>query len=379
VLQAGCAEAPPDPQPALRPLFHTPALAGQQNTFSITIPGKPGAGPGYVWQGRHFDDSSALIAAVGRDVARQIDSIPVQDTPLGSLRLIMPVRPPLQLQNDRNPEGVAEAVEADARFHRTLDDGRLAALRKANLFAPIRVSVEDVSVADNDGADFALWLSGGRWHLRYRHGDTLDINDLPDVARWANVISSVAHSEMRNYNPDSLSYAAHFDNNGKGAIRFYFAGADYFSVDDLGTAMKAAWLKSAANIRPVQHPIGRRIRIVLPENLHWTTFSMGVGGIVHANEMRQAQEAFHDASTAGYIAAIRNSHMFSEVVVETRDVTDVPLDSCDATLWQSPTAPFQWAFRVVGQADARMFRWPSRNPTLQEWINALDAQMRRTP
>jgi hypothetical protein len=106
------------------------------------------------------------------------------------------------------------------------------------------------------------------------------------------------------------------------------------------------------------------------------TFLAGVGGIVHANEMRQAQEAFHDASTAGYIAAIRNSRMFAEVVVETRDAADVPLDSDDATMWQPPTAPLQWAFRVVGQEDARVFKWPSPNPTLEEWIKALDAQMR---
>lgn len=367
VLEASCAHAPPVNQ-----------------AFRITVPGTPGLPATYTREGVTYDSPSSLMAKTNEEIAASMAKVQVQPAPLGSLRMILPVRTPLNVQNDKNPESAAVAGKVYADYQRDIDENHLVALRKANIFSPIHASTEQVGVADNDGADFALWFNNGHWQLRYRKGDTAQINDFFDMAAWTTAVNNFAHnalkddaSSLKYTNTTSLKYTAHLDGTVNDKPRFYFGSADYFSAADMAPAMKAAWIRAADQVKPVARPVGRRVKIVLPANPRLSVVNKAVTG-VRGDELRQAEKDFIAAIAAGYIQAIRNGHLFAEIDIVTQDVSDVPLDSYDATIWRPAESPFQWDFRVAGQKDARILVWPP-NPEMQDWVNALATQMLTAP
>ena len=313
------------------------------------------------------------MAQIDGEIAASMNRVRVLPAPRGSLRLIMPVWPPINIPVSTNPNGVAEAQSTYAAFHSDIDASHLAALRKANIFAPIRVTTGQVSVADNEGADFALWFANNTWHLRYRDGDTSDLADIFDAALWANAVDNLATRAMQE-DTSGLIYHAHYQ--GTNNPRFHLGKTDYFSAADMAPALKSAWLHAAAEVQPVAHPIGGRVKIVIPANPNLTMAHIEAITKVHNEQALEAYKVFYEATTAGYVDAIRRSHMFAKVDVVTLDATDVPTDGYDVTIWRPAAVPFSWSFRVAGQNDARTFATsPGESQGLQKWVEALDTQL----
>ncbi|HTH96331.1 MAG TPA: hypothetical protein VL574_02885 [Stellaceae bacterium] len=397
LIEAGCAEkpAPPPPPPVVaapppvvapapvkkkikRPppkkqakpiVVRTPLPQG----FTIDVPSSPAASAAYAQNGKPLASEDTFTAALNTTLTASLSQVPSL-APIGSLRLIMPIRTLDDTNiNTDNPNGSRQYANAMLDYQRMLDRYHDAALEHSGGFQPVTVDSDPAPISDGK-SEFSLWFRNGRWHLRYHEGDVHDIADSPDLPGWVAAVRAAAEKARSEGGRVSMLYS--IQTNGNGAPHFRFAGDDYASATDLAPALKAAWIGAGDQVTPLAQPIGAKLRIVVPAHPKPADISLAHADAADGPEIRQADKAFYDAVTAGEIESIRKSGLFQEVEVKTQDVTDVIVGANDATLWRAAKAPEQWSFRIAGDETTHEFAPPHGHPTMQEWLNALAQQMR---
>lgn len=368
VLCADCLKGSPT-RPAGAP------MAPPTKPFMATIPSTKDKPVIYQWNGSSYVGAEAFLRVVEAESAASVAKVSPDSSRLGSLRMIIPERQARTLGlGASDPTAVEEARATELRFGKIIDQGRVSALQRSGLFEPIRTESGNIAIAETGAADFVLWYDTGSWRVRYGKGDPISVFDSNDLVAWVNAVRSLAGVAKGNGAKPSARYlATHFPGSAGGKPWFTFNGQDHYSLDTLVPAMDAEMLREGRAVPPLAERLGGRTKVVL------ATQRMAPGSASEKNpEVGEANRAMGRASAMGRAEGLRAAKLFDDIVVETADVSNVPLDGYDYVLWQPATQPHSWRFRAVGAgADARNLVSPPNNPDIKTWVEAVSSQLRQ--
>jgi hypothetical protein len=338
-LNAGCmgctVTATAAPKPPVRP-----------DDIIVAVPNDPQRSVTYTWHNRSYEGAEAFLQVVRAEVAASVEKVkPSGSPPYGSLKVAFPTRTPPALDSQQNAAGVAEAQSTWLRAWQEIDEGRLKALKRSQLFTSITSETANIGVLDAGAADFALWFDNGLWHVRYHKKSLVNIANAPDPFVWIGIVNTMAKAAK------AIQQGTFTMNmpTGSGKIWFTLLGKDYFAVEPMIPVMKEEFLREARETPPLPDRLGGRAKIVL------ATFSGGPGVMrisfpdpENTRLAWQANQEYALAAARGRVEALRRSNIFDSITVETADVSDVSVAGYDYVLWQPATNPWTWRYRIAG-------------------------------
>lgn len=314
--------------------------------FAVRIPDALSRPVVFVVGGRSYEGGSAAVAALRADIEKDLSGVVKAANPTGTrLRIVLPR---LEKNAAGQPGDGARSDEVRPfvmEIQTMLDQARVEAVRRSDLFAQVTVEVADVSLPGPAGHDYVMWRDGGYWLIRHGEGPRSMLFIANEgIAAWVKLLPRAVAEARKVAQSDARFLRTLFLG---GRHIFSYAGKEYISVADLEKAMIADMVGNARKVQPAAHPLGGNARIVLATQLKAPKFGPRQG-----LEVTLAELTFHRAIALGKVAAIKASGLFDRVVVETADVLDLSADGYDVVIWQVGNQPTTWLFRIAGKGDA---------------------------
>lgn len=350
--------------------------AGRSNAdiITLTVPNRAHAPNTYQWRGQTYTGSEAFLAAVSARVAEQVASVE-RGAAVGSARVLLPPHAVPLPASKSNPAGAADGLRTVERAMRLLDEGRVTALQRSGLFEPVRSEPGATVLPAAGGTDFVLWFDNAAWHLRYRDGDPQSTGNVQEYGNWLRAVRTAAKTAQAGGGKPTLTLSMSFRPASPNGVLFTFKGATYETAEALNPVVRAAFLEEARGVQPIANRLGGRLKVVVLTS--HVGIQIAMQGNPRANEtIRSAFSNNTEAIALGRVEALRQSHLFDEVVMETADLKDVPLAGFDYVLWEPVGTPLAWHYRSSRKGgDNSALVSPGPHSTLQQWLEAVRDQL----
>ena len=368
VLLGGCQTDGVQPTGTAGSAQSRPTATKEQPALSINVPNDASRPVVYTWHGRSYPGPDAFLAAVQMEVAYALESVtPVAKPTQAAARMALPVRPPLTFTNSTNTVGVAEAQRTMAQFWRIMDDARMAALTKSQLFATVSSEAGNARPKDLAGADYAVWFDGTVWRVRYHQSNAQFFKDELVLATWLQYMTSCANNAKQfSDNPFAVGIPP-----GGGKVVFELLGDDYYSLEKLLPPLEAEYQRRANEVKAAEHRLGGKAKIVL------ATFNFAQGARItypdpeNTRLSKEGMDAQARAVARGRVQALRNAKIFAKIDSIVDDVDDVAIDGYDYVFWQPAKMPWIWHYHVAGKAETFELRPPLEVGDLQKFPDRL--------
>jgi hypothetical protein len=334
---------------------------------------------------RYDDDeyasAEAALAAMRRTEDSELSAIQPANIPVGgTLRIIISMRP--AEWTSRNATGmVSLGPPALSQSVAVTVEHQIAAIRQSHLFSSVTVEHgaapfvdwPDGPLPDPAPADLVLWHDSRAWHLRgdQRNPITLS-NRFASLAAWLTGVR-VSATEAKTQSRDDVQFGSV---DGWRTITVRYRGVRYDGTEALAKALDAAYAQEIATLAPLHDRLAGKALIVVATLSQAKPQMAPAGASSEANDTIAKMVQVSYAATAKYrVEALRRSHLFDTVTVETEDVSDMPFAGYDDILFAMADRPLLWKYKVA-EGEAQILTLPKGDLSTTQMVEAIREQLR---